>query len=122
MPTSPSTALAALERAVQASNLDAAVNWYTDDAVLLPPGEPLVVGKGAIRARYADLFARLKMSARYEVDEERTAGVFGSIRGRMVGTRTGTAGFFEDQGKFVMLCRKDRGRWLIASLIWNADR
>jgi ketosteroid isomerase-like protein len=82
-----------------------------------------VVGKAAIRARYADLFARLKMSIRYEMDKERMAGIFGTIRGRMVGTRIGSAGFAEEQGgKFVMLFRKDRGRWLIASFIWNADR
>jgi ketosteroid isomerase-like protein len=120
--SSPSTALAALERAVHTSNLENVVSWYTDDAVLMPPNEPPVVGKAAIRSRYAELFARMKLTARYEVDEERTAGMFGSLRGRMVGTRSGAAGAEDQDGKFLMLFRRDRGRWLIASMIWNADR
>ena len=65
----------------------------------------------------------MRLTAHFEVDEERIMGTMGAIRGRMIGTRGTVAGTSEDQsGKFVMLFKKDRGRWLITTLIWNADR
>jgi len=63
------------------------------------------------------------MAARFEVDEERAAGAYGYIRGRMIGQRTTSDGTVEDlTGKFVMLFRKESKGWQIASLIWNTDK
>ncbi len=65
---------------------------YADNAILLPPNEASVSGKPAIRKRYEALFARTRTAARFEVDEERAAGPYGYIRGRMIGQRTASDG------------------------------
>src|SRR5262245_42471881 len=118
MLSSPHAVLASLQRADNAGDLEAVIALYVDDATLLPPGESRVDGKPAIRARYTSLFSRTRMEARFEIDDEKTADAVGYIRGRMIGKRTATNGAVEDlTGKFVMLFRKERGAWRIASLI-----
>ena len=121
--SSPHAVLASLQRADNANDLETVVALYADDATLLPPEEARVDGKAAIRSRYTALFARTRMDARFEIDDEKAGDATGYIRGRMIGKRTAANGAVEDlTGKFVMLFRKERGGWRIASLIWNADR
>jgi len=121
--SSPRTVLASLESADNNGDLQTVLSLYADDAILLPPNEARVSGKSAIRKRYEGLFARTRMAARFEVDEERGAGAYGYIRGRMIGQRTASDGTVEDlTGKFVMLFRKGATGWQIASLIWNTDK
>ena len=63
------------------------------------------------------------MAARFEVHEERAAGAYGYIRGRMIGQRTTSDGTVDDlTGTFVMLFRKESKGWQIASLIWNTAK
>jgi uncharacterized protein (TIGR02246 family) len=121
--STPRELLATLQRADNTNDLETVLALYADDAVLLPPGETTVRDKPAIRARYTSLFQRTRMAARFEIDEERTAGGVSYIRGRTIGRRTATDGRVEDlTGKFVMLLRQDGGRWRITSLIWNTDK
>jgi ketosteroid isomerase-like protein len=121
--SSPRTVLAALQNADNLGDLETVLSLYAEDAMLLPPNEARVSGKAAIRRRYEGLFARTRMAARFEVDEERATGAYGYIRGRMIGKRTATDGTVEDlAGKFVMLFRKGAKGWQIASLIWNTDK
>jgi len=121
--SSPRSVLASLQTADNSGDLETVLVLYADDAILLPPNEASVSGKPAIRERYEALFARTRVAARFEVDEERAAGAYGYIRGRMIGQRTTSDGMVEDlTGKFVMLFRKESKGWQIASLIWNTDK
>lgn len=121
--SSPRSVLASLETADNSGDLETVLFLYADDAILLPPNEAAVSGKPAIRRRYEALFARTRMAARFEVDEERAAGAYGYIRGRVIGQRTASDGTVDDlTGKFVMLFRKESKGWQIASLIWNTDK
>jgi len=124
LPQSPRDLLQTLERADNANDLNTVIALYADDAVLLPPNERIVAGKDAIRSRYIDLFARTRMVARFEIDDERSGADHASIRGRVIGRRVATGGTVEDlTGKFVMLLARDAaGAWHISALIWNADR
>lgn len=123
-PQSPRELLATLMKADNAGDLEAVMAIYADDAVLLPPNEPAVIGKPAIRSRYTRLFANTRMDARFEVDADGVAGALGFVRGRMIGQRVSTdAKRVEDlTGKFVMLLKRDAEGWVISALIWNPDR
>jgi uncharacterized protein (TIGR02246 family) len=123
-PATPRDLLATLMRADNASDLEGVLGLYADDAVLLPPNEPVVTGKAAIRARYTKMFATTRMEVRFEVDDDAVGGSIGFLRGRTIGRRISTGGGrVEDlTGKFVMVLKRSGDGWAIASLIWNADR
>lgn len=116
--------LTALMRADNASDLEAVMAAYADDAVLLPPNEPAVHGKDAIRARYIRMFATTRMNVRFEIDDDCMQHRIGFVRGHTMGRRVSTNGArVEDlTGKFVMVLSRRGGGWKISSLIWNADR
>jgi ketosteroid isomerase-like protein len=57
-PSNPIVArMLAFAEAYNAQDAEAIAGFYTDDAVLLPPGEAPVVGRSAIAAHYARAFA-----------------------------------------------------------------
>ena len=123
-PSSPRELLAALMKADNASDLEAVLALYADDAVLLPPNETEVRGKAAIRARYTKMFATTRMAVRFEIDDAADQGIVGFVRGRTIGKRVSTDGARTEDltGKFVMLLKRGGEGWAIGSLIWNLDR
>lgn len=123
-PQSPRELLASLMKADNASDLEAVMAMYAEDAVLLPPNEPSVSGKPDIRSRYTKMFATTRMNVRFEIDEDGTNGDLGFLRGRTIGRRVSTDGKrVEDlTGKFLMLLKRQGGGWQIKTLVWNADR
>ena len=122
--TTPTELLNALERADNASDLEGVLRLYGDDAVLLPPNEPLVTGKPAIRARYTQLFAKTRMELRFAPEDVQADSSLAVLRGRTIGKRVSNDGSkTEDLGnKFLMVLKRVGGDWRIAALMWNADR
>jgi hypothetical protein len=57
-----------------AGDAAAVMNFYEDDAVLLPPNGSPVVGKSAIRTRYEDGFRRFRFDISSKSDETRALG------------------------------------------------
>ena len=113
-------------QAILARDVDAVVALYTDDAVIMPPGAPVVVGKDAIR----DFF-----TAQFASDVVTTEQVFTSIqtegegnqafdRGTFSwkGTRPGASDTITDVGKYVVIVRRTAdGSWRVAVDIGNSD-
>jgi uncharacterized protein (TIGR02246 family) len=120
----PTELLNGLMKADNISDLEAVLELYADDAVLLPPNEPLVTGKPAIRTRYAQLFAKTRMEVRFEPEDVRIDGSLAVLRGRTVGKRVSSDGSkTEDLGnKFLMILKRVGSDWRISALMWNADR
>jgi uncharacterized protein (TIGR02246 family) len=65
---------AAFEKASNASDAAAIAEFYTDDAILLPPFAPLVRGKKAIEKYMEGFFARGAANAKIQVVEVRSFG------------------------------------------------
>jgi uncharacterized protein (TIGR02246 family) len=111
---------------VQADNeraLERVLAYYADDAVLMPPGEPPVSGKTAIRPRYEALFAGFDPAIEARVEEVCVEGSLAYVRGRNGGrlrARDGGASR-ELNDVYLMLVRRDSdGAWRISHLIWHA--
>jgi uncharacterized protein (TIGR02246 family) len=112
---------------VEADNrrdIERVLSHYAEDAVLMPPGEPPVTGRAAIRPRYAALFEAYDPAIEPRVDEacvdSGLAFVRGHNGGRLV-SRTGAAERRLDDG-FLMLLRQDaQGAWRITHLIWHRE-
>ncbi len=102
--------------------LDRVLAFYAPDAVLLPPGEPPVVGKPLIRPRYEAMFGRFTPELVSRVDEVCASGslafVRGHNRGRMI-SRSGGRDELVDGPYLMLLERGGDGEWRISRLMWH---
>ena len=94
---------------------------YTEDAVVLPPGAEMVMGRNAILTFWksaADQIGDIKLTA---VDVK----PLGSNAAREIGTfslRTKAAQSQQVTGKYVVVWEKVGGDWKLATDIWNMNK
>lgn len=105
-----------------ARDVSRVLDYYAEDAVLMPPGEPPVRGKAAIRPRYEKLFAQFLPEIESRIDEIRVdhdwAFAAGMNGGRLVPRDGGEARALNDA--WLMVLRRDGAPgWKIARLIWH---
>jgi len=114
--------LDSLMAANNAGDVEQAVAFYTENAVLLPPTEPEIAGRDAIRAHYVEAFKKFGLQVRATLLEARTTGRWGVVRGTVQGTLTGkpdgTPQELDD--KFVgIVDRGSDGVWRFSRMIWS---
>jgi uncharacterized protein (TIGR02246 family) len=124
-------------RAFAAEDAEAIAAEYTEDAVLMPPGQPAVAGRAAIAGLYRGFFAQFRLVLETTVEEAEVAGDLGFLRGRLrqeIHPRAGPgflrglirrrAGGPEVQtGKFLAVLRREAdGAWRFSRDIFNTDR
>ncbi len=92
---------------------------YTEDAIELPPNEPMRVGRAAILERLERDFAELSDITITSVETDGYAGM-AYDRG------TYSVTFMEEvteTGKWIGISRRQAdGSWLFSRLIWNLDQ
>jgi ketosteroid isomerase-like protein len=74
--------------AVDSGNLDELMSLWTDNGVLLPPDQPAVVGKEAIRTWYQGMFSQFEVAATLRPAETHIASDWGFDRGAYTLTLT----------------------------------
>ncbi|MGH9866965.1 MAG: YybH family protein [Candidatus Polarisedimenticolia bacterium] len=110
--------------AASTGDVDRIVSYWTNDAIVLPPGAPAIVGKQAIRAFVADSLKMPGFSITWQSEQAVIAA--GHDMGYMVGTNKvtmpGADGRTVDMaGKAVTVWRKESdGAWRCVLDIWNA--
>ena len=108
-------------RAFNAGDIAAVAAHYTEDAVVLPPGAEMVLGRNAILTFWksaADQIGDIKLTA---VDVK----PLGSNAAREIGTfslRTKGAQSQQVTGKYVVVWEKVGGDWKLAPDIWNMNK
>ena len=114
-------------KAVLAGSASAVADLYTDDAMEMPPNQPLLKGKAAIQQYYEKVFSGgMKVTAftlnhlesRASAD---TAWDVGTYNQSMQG-ETGTTGRNSDSGKYVVILKRTGGAWKVAYAIYNSDQ
>lgn len=104
-----------------AGDVDRIVNCYHSHAVLVPPGRPTIEGLAAIRENYNGIMSASVLKLRIEMDtiivEGRTAYSHGWTKGSVISKLDSSAREVSD--RYMMLLRKDSGRWSIARLMWG---
>jgi len=116
-----------VEGIVEADNerdLDRVLGYYTDDAVLRPPGESDVRGRDQIRPRYAGLFSAYDPEIVGTIGEIRTCGDLAVASGHSGGVLRGREGRSDQElsDAFLMVLKKVGEVWYIDRLIWHPDR
>lgn len=113
-------------QAILARDVDAVLALYTDDAVIMPPDAPVVVGKDAIRDRFTADFASDVVATEFVFTSIQTEGVGnqGFDRGTFSwkGTRPAASEPITEVGKYVVVVRRTAdGSWRVAVDVWNSD-
>ena len=110
--------------ALNAKDAKAAAAAYTEDAVLIPPGEAVVRGRDAIEEYWR---GAIEMGGIRDVSVEtmdaHSSGSLGYETGSFELTVNGPDGNpVIDRGRYIELLRRtDDGRWLSTHGIWNAS-
>ena len=112
----------AFAAALNAKDAKAAAAAYTEDAVLIPPGEPLVRGREAIEEYWR---SAIELGGIRDVSVETmdalSSGSLGYETGSFVLTVSGSDGeAVIERGRYIELLRREPdGRWLSTYGIWN---
>jgi len=117
------------ERWVAAGQADSIAGIFTEQGREMPPNEPAVVGRAAIKgyeARNAATFAS-KLTIRGE--SYMASGPLGVERGSYTfegkakpGAPKGVPPMINDEGKYLIHWHHVNGQWQIADMIWNPNR
>ena len=109
------------DAASQARDMDAMPALYTDDAVVMPPDEPLVQGKAALRARLESEWAEDEGEEfSSAVTEVVVSGDWGFVRGTWA--EVVPEGETGETGNWLVICqRRADGSWGIARETWSEE-
>ncbi len=110
--------------AQDAGDVDGCVSFWSDDGVLMPPNEPSVTGKEALRAWYQDAFNQFGFQFSIEYQQVEEAGDWAFARGRYSGSIIPKTGGdpIQDTGKLLeVLRRQPDGSWKWACHMWSSD-
>lgn len=106
-----------------AGDADGLANLYSDDAVVMPPGVPALVGRDAIRAFIASDSAATKaagLTMNISSSDMNVTPDLAWDRGSF--TVTDASGAAVDSGNYVSVITKKDGKWYLHRDIWNSDR
>ena len=113
------------QEAIAAKDVERTLAFWADDAVVLPPGQPSVVGKDALRGFVTESFKIPGFGLRWETGTITVAphGDVAYAMARNTTTLNGPDGKpMELRGKAVTVWRKSAdGQWKCVVDIWNDD-
>lgn len=118
-------ASSALLAAVNSSNVDGVLAVWHTDGTLMPPHHAAVHGHAALRAYFADLFARRRLAFTFTASDVHLAGdiAFERLSFRAISTPVTGGESSEDVGKGLHVYTQDSdGTWKLLLDIWNSDR
>ena len=106
--------------ALQAGNVEALVALYTANGVFTRPDFPPAVGHDALRTAYKQIFATLKVSLRFDIQEVETLGDFAWLRSTSVGKVKVLATGVETGDWYyqTIVFRREAGLWNIRNYLY----
>jgi len=114
----------AFSTGMRTGDIDAVVNSYTADAMLMPPNMPAAHGTSGIRTAWTGFtspFSNVDLTL--TTDDVSQSGDLAVETGRYIVQLTpkGTTAPVTDNGKYVVVWKKSDGRWRIFRDIFNSD-
>ncbi len=111
--------------ATGSGNLDSVAVLYAEDGSLLPPNEPVVTGREAIRKSWGRFLDAYTVRFELGTDELEGRGDLAYVRRHYTLTASPKlkgAAAISDQGKFVEVLRRQAdGKWRFVIDIYNSD-
>ena len=111
--------------AQNALNVEGCLSYWSDDCVLLPPNEPAVIGKEALRSWYRNAFDdQFKSENTITFDEIEIMDGWSFARGSYIGALIPKAGGepIQVNGKYLEIHQQQPdGSWKFARHMWSSD-
>ena len=110
--------------ALRADAPDSLLALMADDVIIMPPNEPVLRGKAAVRAWYEQFVKQMRTSSLNVTDRELLIG--GDYATEVAGfewTLTPVAGGppVTDRGSYMQIWRRQPdGRWVFSREVWNS--
>ncbi len=115
----------AWSKVAEAKQMDEYFSYFLDDAVVLAPNEPILVGKETIRKSQGELFAMPGFAVTWELTKVEAArsGDLGYSVGTYELSMNDPKGTpMMDRGKYVAIWKKQAdGSWKVAVDMFNSD-
>ena len=109
----------------EARNVDGHLSYFTDDAIVMAPNEPMRVGRDSIRVMMTQMFSSPGFAIKWQVTKVEVAGSgdlgysIGTYEAAMADAK-GTA--VSDHGKYTTVWKKQAdGSWKVAVDMFNSD-
>ena len=105
-------------------DIDKLVSFFTDNAVNIPPNEPALIGKEAIRDWFQQFSDKFTMEQEGTVEDVQVSGDLAFTRGTSTTILTPKAGGESPKinGRWVTIYRKQSdGTWKCICNIWNYE-
>ena len=112
---------AAFEQAFNAGDAAAVAALYTEDAVALPPGGPMVRGREAIQAMWQGALDGGFKDLALEAGELEVMGDTAWEMSTLSAAIAGENGETPFAGKYIVVWKKAGDDWLLHRDIWNAS-
>jgi uncharacterized protein (TIGR02246 family) len=100
------------------------MSLWTDDVILMPPNEPVLVGKEAARVWHQNILDEFIVQRDYSPDDAQVLGDWAFIRLSARQTMTPKSGGAATETPFkeiVVFKREPGGPWKVHWAIWNSD-
>jgi len=114
----------AITAAEARGDFDAFMSFHTDDVLIMPPDQPVVVGKEAFRSSLRPFFEQFTLEETLSYSDLRVAGdwAVGTYTYAFTTTPKTGGGPSREVGKGVMLFRRmGDGSWKVSQAVWNRD-
>jgi uncharacterized protein (TIGR02246 family) len=112
------------DTAVNSNNLDDVMTLYVANAVQMPPDQPVVIGKEAIRSRFEPFYKNFTDQVSSTVEDIKVSGDCAFLRMSYTESWTPKEGGDTTTavGQWVIIFQRQAdGSWKIATEIWNRD-
>lgn len=108
---------------MSAKDAKASAEFYAPDGVLMPPGTPIIEGRGALTAAWQGFFAKSGFQLKMETTKVTVAreGDLAYELGVYELVSDSEKGPVRDKGKYVVVWKKVHGNWKAAADIFNSD-
>ncbi len=110
--------------ALYSGDLDILMALWSEDGVVMPPNEPSVTGKEAIRSWTQNLFNQFVVQLTITSEQVEVFGDWAFVRTTYTTALTPKAGgeVVEESGKNIWIWKREAdGSWKLAHNIWNLD-
>ena len=94
---------------------------YAENSVFMPPNQPIIRGKDALKTFYDDLLASGATALRLNVGEVSGHGPLAYQSGTYEMEVKGASGSTRDRGKYLFVLRKFNDVWRYEYTMWNSD-
>jgi ketosteroid isomerase-like protein len=112
-------------KAAQDKNVDKAVSYYADNAMMMPPGAPIATTPEQRRAAWQNLLSDPNMTinfGRTKLEVAKGGDMAYDVGWTEVKTKDAQGATTTQRGKYIVVWKKINGRWKVVADTFNQDK